>query len=67
MNVGDGSWLSPRKVEYLKFLNARGGRVRTTDIGREFAVDSSTITKTISDQCACAPFPVMEGMGRYNP
>ncbi|MGA7628434.1 MAG: metal-dependent transcriptional regulator [Methanoregula sp.] len=51
MDVGDGCGLSPRKVHYLKFLHAKGGRVRTTDIAREFAVDPSTITKTIQELC----------------
>jgi len=51
MDVGDGCGLSPRKVEYLKFLHTKGDRVRTTDIAREFAVDPSTITKTIAELC----------------
>jgi Mn-dependent DtxR family transcriptional regulator len=52
MKIGDGCGLSPRKVEYLKYLHSKGGRVRTTDIARDFAVDPSTITKTITDLCA---------------
>ncbi|HVP95974.1 metal-dependent transcriptional regulator [Methanoregula sp.] len=52
MDVGDGCGLSPRKVEYLKFLHGKGRRVRTTDIAREFAVDPSTITKMIAELCA---------------
>ncbi len=52
MEIGDGRGLSPRKVEYLKFVHERSGRVRTTDIAREFSVDPSTITKTIAELCA---------------
>lgn len=52
MEIGDGCGLSPRKVEYLKYLHGKGGRVRTTDIAREFSVDPSTITKTITELCA---------------
>jgi Mn-dependent DtxR family transcriptional regulator len=52
MDIGDGCGLSPRKVEYLKFISGSGARVRTTDIAREFGVDPSTITKTIAELCA---------------
>ena len=45
--------ISPRKVEYLKYLCEKGGRVRTTDIAREFSVDPSTITKMIQE-LSCA-------------
>jgi DtxR family Mn-dependent transcriptional regulator len=41
--------LSPRKVAYVKYLFERGGRLRTTDIATRFAVDPSTITKTIAE------------------
>jgi Mn-dependent DtxR family transcriptional regulator len=34
-------------VEYLKYIFAHGGTVRTSEIAREFGVDPSTITKTI--------------------
>ena len=52
MDIGNGCSLSPRKVEYLKFLHSKGGRVRTTDISREFSVDPSTITKMVAELCA---------------
>ncbi len=44
-----GLELSPKKVEYLKFLLKRGGLVKTTDISNELNVDPSTSTKTITD------------------
>ncbi|WP_321428714.1 metal-dependent transcriptional regulator [uncultured Methanolobus sp.] len=44
-----GLELSPKKVEYLKFLLNKGKRVRTTDISSELNVDPSTTTKTIND------------------
>ena len=49
MEHNDGLWLSPRKVEYLKFIFERGGTVKTSDIASRFSVDPSTITKTISE------------------
>lgn len=52
MEIGDGCGLSPRKVEYLKFLRGKGRRVRTVDISREFGVDPSTITKMIAELSA---------------
>ncbi|WP_406656499.1 metal-dependent transcriptional regulator [Methanolobus sp. ZRKC2] len=44
-----GLELSPKKVEYLKFLSKKGELVRTTDISAQLKVDPSTSTKTISD------------------
>ncbi|WP_319508567.1 hypothetical protein [uncultured Methanolobus sp.] len=44
-----GLELSPKKVEYLKFLLKKGGLVKTTDISNELNVDPSTSTKTITD------------------
>ena len=44
-----GLELSPKKVEYLKFLSKKGGLVRTTDISTQLQVDPSTSTKTIVD------------------
>ncbi|MDW7731177.1 MAG: metal-dependent transcriptional regulator [Methanolobus sp.] len=44
-----GLELSPKKVEYLKFLFKKGGLVRTTDLSSQLGVDPSTSTKTISD------------------
>ncbi len=47
-----GLELSPKKVEYLKFLFEKGGLVRTTDISSQLNVDPSTTTKTIGDLAA---------------
>ncbi|MBN2109765.1 MAG: metal-dependent transcriptional regulator [Methanosarcinaceae archaeon] len=44
-----GLELSPKKVEYLKFLYKKGGMVRTTDISSQLKVDPSTSTKTIGE------------------
>jgi DtxR family Mn-dependent transcriptional regulator len=44
-----GLELSPKKVEYLRFLFKKDGAVRTTDIASSLKVDPSTTTKTISD------------------
>ncbi|KXS43351.1 MAG: iron dependent repressor [Methanolobus sp. T82-4] len=44
-----GLELSPKKVEYLKFLFKKGDLVRTTDISSQLGVDPSTSTKTIGD------------------
>lgn len=44
-----GLELSPKKVEYLKFLLKKGDLVKTTDISNELNVDPSTTTKTIAD------------------
>lgn len=44
-----GLELSPKKVEYLKFLLKKGDLVKTTDISTELKVDPSTTTKTITD------------------
>jgi len=49
METTDGLELSPRKVEYLKFIFERGGTVKTNDIASRFSVDPSTITKTITE------------------
>jgi DtxR family transcriptional regulator, Mn-dependent transcriptional regulator len=49
MEIQDGFELSPRKVDYLKFIFERGGTVKTNDIASEFSVDPSTITKTIAE------------------
>lgn len=45
----DGLELSPRKVEYLKFIFGKGGTVKTNEIAGHFTVDPSTITKTIAE------------------
>ena len=44
-----GLELSPKKVQYLKFLLKKGDLVKTTDISTELKVDPSTTTKTITD------------------
>ena len=49
MKIQDGLELSPRKVDYLKFIYERGGTVKTNDIASRFSVDPSTITKTIAE------------------
>jgi Mn-dependent DtxR family transcriptional regulator len=49
MVIDDDPGLSPRKVEYLKYIFLKGGNVRTTDIASCFRVDPSTVTKTIGE------------------
>ena len=49
MEISEGLELSPRKVEYLKYMFERGGSVKTNDLASHFKVDPSTITKTISE------------------
>jgi DtxR family Mn-dependent transcriptional regulator len=49
MEIPEGLELSPRKVEYLKYMFERGGSVKTNDLASHFKVDPSTITKTISE------------------
>lgn len=49
MEIQAGLELSPRKVDYLKFIFEQGGIVKTNDVALHFEVDPSTITKTISD------------------
>jgi Mn-dependent DtxR family transcriptional regulator len=49
MENSDGLEISPKKVEYLKYIFERGGTVKTSDIASRFHVDPSTITKTISE------------------
>jgi len=49
MEPESGLALSPRKVEYLKYIFGRGNTVRTNEIAYSFAVDPSTITKTITE------------------
>jgi Mn-dependent DtxR family transcriptional regulator len=44
-----GLELSPRKIEYLKYLLEKGYRVRTTEISSKLKVDPSTTTKTLND------------------
>jgi DtxR family Mn-dependent transcriptional regulator len=47
MTAGAGFELSPKKVEYIKFINGKNGPVKTNTIAAGFGVDPSTITKTI--------------------
>ncbi len=49
MEMTYGLELSPRKVEYLKFIFGQGGTVKTNEIASHFSVDPSTITKTIAE------------------
>ena len=49
MEIDDGLSLSPRKVEYLKYIFERDGTVKTNAIATRFSVDPSTITKTVSE------------------
>ena len=44
-----GLELSPRKIDYVKYLFQRDVRVRTNEISEHFSVDPSTITKTIAE------------------
>jgi DtxR family Mn-dependent transcriptional regulator len=39
--------LSPRRMEYLKFLHERGGPVTNAELAARFEVDPSTSTKTV--------------------
>jgi len=49
MEMDDGLGLSPRKVEYLKYIHETGGTVKTSRIADRFGVDPSTVTKTIEE------------------
>jgi Mn-dependent DtxR family transcriptional regulator len=49
MDTEEGLELTPRKVEYLKYLSERGGTARTNEIASSFGVDPSTISKTIGE------------------
>jgi DtxR family transcriptional regulator, Mn-dependent transcriptional regulator len=49
METTDGLELSPRKVDYLKFIFEHGEIVKTNNIASQFNVDPSTITKTIAE------------------
>jgi DtxR family Mn-dependent transcriptional regulator len=49
MEMSDGLELSPRKVEYLKYIFGKEGAVRTNEIASRFKVDPSTITKTMNE------------------
>lgn len=47
MRADDDRELSPRRMEYLKFLLERGGPVTNADLAARFRVDPSTSTKTV--------------------
>jgi len=47
-----GLELSPRKVDYLKFILKKGRTVKTTEISSNFNVDPSTITKALNELAA---------------
>lgn len=49
MNEFTGLELSPKKIEYLKYIQEQKGLVKITDISSRFKVDPSTITKTINE------------------
>jgi len=49
MTGRDGDGLSPKKVEYLKYVFETGGRVKTNRIANRFGVDPSTVTKTVDE------------------
>lgn len=44
-----GLELSPRKVDYLKFILEKGGTVKTMEISSGLQVDPSTTTKTLNE------------------
>ncbi len=48
----DGLELSPKKIEYLKYLLDCDGYAKTTDISDEFRVDPSTATKMVNELTA---------------
>jgi len=49
MGTDTGFELSPRKVDYIKFINGKSGPVKTNTIAAGFGVDPSTITKTMAE------------------
>ncbi len=49
MESDDGLGLSPRKVEYLKYIYETGVTVKTSRIADRFGVDPSTVTKTVDE------------------
>lgn len=49
MEMDDGLGLSPRKVEYLKYIYETGVTVKTSRIADRFGVDPSTVTKTVDE------------------
>jgi DtxR family transcriptional regulator, Mn-dependent transcriptional regulator len=49
MHQFTGFELTPRKVEYMKYISMREERVNTSTMALHFKVDPSTITKTIGE------------------
>ena len=47
MNESGDRALTPRRMEYLKFLLERNGTVTNADLAARFGVDPSTSTKTV--------------------
>lgn len=60
MESGEQPVLSPKKVEYIKYIFERRERVKTNEIAEKFQVDPSTITKTLGELTAI-------GMLTYEP
>ncbi len=61
MDENDGSCLSARKVDYLKFIYEHDGLTKTGDLAARFGVDPSTVSKTIREMAgdgllSCAPY-----------
>ncbi|NYT17761.1 MAG: helix-turn-helix domain-containing protein [Methanomicrobiales archaeon] len=44
-----GLELSPRKVEYLKYLSGQGGSAKISELSGHFGVDPSTATRTVQE------------------
>jgi len=53
MHREDGLGLSPRKVEYLKYIHELGGVAKTNRIAGRFGVDPSTVTKAVDELARC--------------
>ena len=51
--------VSPRKVEYLKYLFQQGTSVKTNNLATHFGVDPSTITKMIGELAERATSPIL--------
>lgn len=50
----DGLELSPRRVEYVKYMAEMGKSLKVSDIAARFSIDPSTVTKALHE---------LEGMG----
>ena len=49
MDDGEGTGLSARKVDYLKYIYEHEGSAKTGDLAARFGVDPSTISKTVRE------------------